>query len=99
MTTNPNELNWNNFCITYDNSSHDVKYYTNGSYNGVWQPGNFGSTAGNNNSQYVVGNYYNPPSSSYNTEGIFGNMQVYNRALTSDEIARNYNATRHRFGV
>jgi hypothetical protein len=26
-------------------------------------------------------------------------VQVYNRALTSDEVARNYNATRHRFGV
>jgi hypothetical protein len=99
MLTSPNELNWNNFCITYDNSSHDVKYYTNGSYNGVWQPGNFGSTAGNNNSQYVVGNYYNPPSSTYNTEGIFGNMQVYNRALTAAEVSRNFNVMRHRFGI
>jgi len=29
---------------------------------------------------------------------IYG-VSVYNRALTSDEVARNYNATRHRFGV
>jgi len=93
------ELNWNNFCVTYDNSSHDVKGYANGVYKGVWQPGDFGSTPGNNNSQYVFGNYYNPPSSTYNTEGIFGAAQIYNRALTSDEIARNFNATRHRFGV
>lgn len=26
-------------------------------------------------------------------------VYLYNRALTSDEVARNYNATRHRFGV
>ena len=31
--------------------------------------------------------------------GKISNLQIYNRALTSDEIARNYNATRHRFGV
>ncbi len=99
MLTNPNELNWNNFCITYDNSSHDVKYYTNGSYNGVWQPGDFGSTPGNNNSQYVFGNTYSPPSSTYNTEGIFGAAQIYNRALTATEVAQNFNVTRHRFGI
>ena len=99
VTSNSDVVNWNNFCVTYDNSSHDVKYYTNGVYKGVWQPGNFGSTPGNNNSQYIFGNYYNPPSSTYNTEGIFGAAQIYNRALTSDEIARNFNATRHRFGV
>lgn len=92
-------INWNNFCITYDNSSHDVKYYNNGVYKGVWQPGNFGSTSGNNNTQYVVGNYYNPPSSTYNTEGIFGAMQVYNRTLTAAEVSKNFNATRHRFGI
>ena len=31
--------------------------------------------------------------------GKISNLQIYNRVLTSDEIARNYNATRHRFGV
>ena len=31
--------------------------------------------------------------------GRIGSINIYNRALTSDEIARNYNATRHRFGV
>jgi len=31
--------------------------------------------------------------------GLIYNVQLYNRALTGDEIARNYNATRHRFGV
>lgn len=93
------ELSWNNFCVTYDNSSHDVKAYANGVYKGVWQPGDFGSTPGNNNSQYVFGNYYNPPSSTYNTEGIFGAAQIYNRALTATEVLQNYNVTRHRFGV
>ena len=31
--------------------------------------------------------------------GTFYSFLIYNRALTSDEVARNYNATRHRFGV
>ena len=31
--------------------------------------------------------------------GSIANASIYNRALTSDEVARNYNATRHRFGV
>ena len=32
-------------------------------------------------------------------QGIISCVQVYNRALTSDEVARNFNATRHRFGI
>ena len=32
-------------------------------------------------------------------DGNIAIVHIYNRALTSDEIARNYNATRHRFGV
>jgi hypothetical protein len=32
-------------------------------------------------------------------DGSISQFRIYNRALTSDEIARNYNATRHRFGV
>ena len=31
--------------------------------------------------------------------GKFYSFLMYNRALTSDEVSRNYNATRHRFGV
>ena len=34
-----------------------------------------------------------------NFNGKMSNISIYNRALTSDEVARNYNATRHRFGV
>jgi len=32
-------------------------------------------------------------------EGYVGCLHAYNRALTSDEVARNFNATRHRFGI
>jgi hypothetical protein len=35
----------------------------------------------------------------YPFKGYVSQVLIYNRALTSDEVARNYNATRHRFGV
>ena len=31
--------------------------------------------------------------------GKMGMIQIYNRALSANEVAQNYNATRHRFGV
>jgi len=34
-----------------------------------------------------------------NFNGIIGNAFIYNRALTSDEVARNFNVMRHRFGI
>ena len=32
-------------------------------------------------------------------DGSIGAINIYNRALTSDEVARNFNVMRHRFGI
>lgn len=37
--------------------------------------------------------------SSYNYTGNISQVLIYNRALTADEVAQNFNATRNRFGI
>ena len=58
-----------------------------------------------------AGTHINPASSSsnfqlawYGTGNIFANIriasfQAYNRALSATEVAQNYNALKHRFGL
>ena len=48
-------------------------------------------------SSYYIARHWASANQIHN--GYIPQVSVYNRALTSDEVARNYNATRHRFGV
>jgi hypothetical protein len=47
--------------------------------------------------QVTFGN--NPSSGGSNLEGRYGNILLYNRALSSAEVSQNYNATKGRFGL
>jgi hypothetical protein len=83
---------WFNICMTY-NSNYNVNIYINGNLN-------TSQTSINPNgfwNQFFIGRY-----------GNFGNLyfrgnisitQVYNRALTSEEVLRNFNLTRSRFNI
>ncbi len=42
---------------------------------------------------------WNNTTSSYNGNLQYGNLQVYNRELTAQEVLQNYNATKGRFGL
>ena len=58
------------------------------------------STDTNNysNTSYHIGGD-GPPTTLYWFQGNISQTQVYNRALTSDEVLQNYNATKSRFGI
>jgi hypothetical protein len=82
---------WYLVSVTYDNGN--PKIYINDTLNNSSSATVvFGSTLYSNDiGRLGVGSQY--------FNGSIANVSVYNRALTGDEIARNYNATRHRFGV
>ena len=81
---------WNNVCATYDGVNS--KTYHNGDF--VAQVVKSGPL-NNSNSVVCVGN--RDGGNSYPMLGNIALVQIYNRALTPDEIRQNYNATRGRF--
>jgi hypothetical protein len=87
-----------NIAVTYDGSSSTsgLKIYlnsviqsTNVQYNSLTT--NFTNTA----PFYIAGRY----PSAYPFPGSIYTTQVYNRALSADEVLQNYNATKTRFGL
>ena len=87
-----------NVVVTYDGSSSTsgLKIYLNSviqstsvQYNSLTT--NFTNTA----PFYIAGRY----PSAYPFPGSIYTTQVYNRALSSDEVLQNYNATKTRFGL
>ena len=73
---------WYNIVWTYDNGG---LMYTNGVVNGS-KTGN--GTLATNTQQLKIGD---------ELSGGISDIRIYNRALTSDEILQNYNATKSRF--
>jgi prepilin-type N-terminal cleavage/methylation domain-containing protein len=81
---------WNNISYTYVKSNGLARIYKNGVLQGS---GTISSFIGSTNiliSRWRSGNYFVGNGSSY---------KIYNRALTPEEIAQNFNATRDRFGL
>jgi formylglycine-generating enzyme required for sulfatase activity len=94
MTSTVSFGTWVNICYTV--SPTTVQFYLNG------QPE--GSTARLNNASTTIGltslvigaRVFNLPSSSINAN--IADTQIYNRALSADEVYANFNAQRARFG-
>jgi len=89
---------WIYLCGTYDGSAgtNGLKTYKDGSeLSALSNPAPPTSLSSNAADLFRVGSLTN----SFYSAGNIAFVSVYNRALTSDEVARNYNATRHRFGV
>jgi hypothetical protein len=81
---------WYFAAVTYNNSI-GWKLYLNGREDGT----SANTTTYNGNQEIVIGAY----SSGNNFTGRISNVQVYNRALSSQEILQNYNATKKRYGL
>ena len=81
---------WYHMVGTSDNNNH--KLYIN---NIVRATSSTGTTFYSNTDPYRIG-YGNIHT--YHI-GNVSNCRIYNRALTADEVAQNFNATRHRFGL
>ena len=95
-TTNLPELNtWTHIAVTRSSSNYTIYY------NGIVQtvtattPGNPSPT-----SQILrIGADIQNTSSNGHFNGLIANCGIYNRALSTDEVRRNYNATKGRFGL
>ena len=84
--------NWINVCVTYNGSGGSGKVYANGSFisNASWTA--FATPDGD--IRFGYGGYQ---TSDYS--GNHGIINLYNRQLTAAEVSRNFNVTRHRFGI
>jgi hypothetical protein len=83
--------NWANFVSQWDGTTRKIWY------NGVLQGNDtIGPTLGNT-SDILIGNDYSGWSNWLN--GNIGQVLIYNRALTSSELAQNFNAVKSRYGV
>jgi hypothetical protein len=88
--SNLSTKNWFYFGATYNGST--LTAYKNGiSVGSTSATGNVNMSRTGIAARYGTGEHSNRVD--------FGPIHMYNRALTSDEVARNFNATRHRFGI
>jgi len=87
--------NWNYLTQHVDWNDGNIKLFENGSL--VKTQSLVGSQPSSTLSIFSIGNRDGGTGNDF--DGNVAIVHVYNRALTGDEIARNYNATRHRFGV
>ena len=81
---------WYFAAVTYSDST-GWKLYLNGREDGT----SASTTTFTGNQEIVIGAF----SSSNNFTGRIASVQVYNRALSSQEIVQNYNATKKRYGL
>jgi len=87
--------NWYNATIVFEGgSSFDL--YLNGVLQSMSENGSQQSSVDLSTSNLYLGLYYN---TSFTFDGNIGNFQIYNRALSAEEVLSNYNGLRGRFGL
>jgi len=92
-TVTVDNTQWNHLVATYNNVS--AIFYKNGiavTTNAFSQ-----GAVGTNSDDLRIGTNYNSTSSQFN--GHIGLCKIYSKALTSQEVQQNYNATKSRFGL
>jgi hypothetical protein len=93
---------WVNLAVTYDGTN--IKMYSNGDLDGTVNAGSVGSypPLGSYDGKLYIG-ATNRFSGTQTTEahliGKVGPIQIYNRALSANEVLHNYNALKGRFGL
>ena len=82
---------WYQICIVFSGTTAYI--YING------QLDNSGTIGQVQNSSHAmhVGNY--PSNNSYNFDGNWANLLIYNKALTAGDVLQNFNAQKDRFGL
>ena len=90
-STNVNFLEWHHVAATYDGIN--TKMYLDGTLSS--QTNHTGSFAPSNVNQYIGSDVERGRYSS----NKFGAVQIYNRALSAQEVLQNYNTTKTRFGL
>ena len=84
---------WFHFCVTRNSTTKELKWYVNGQLNqeyttslSIFKKTNNGISIGHLGNNYFL-------------NGSIGPCYIYNKALSSQEILQNYNATKTRFGI
>lgn len=93
LLTTVNDNQWKIGLATIDNSTYEVKLYLNGSL--VDTRSGTGSYP-NSSNDFSVGKF---GATSFNFPGDIACARIYNRVLSANEVAQNFNVMRHRFGI
>jgi len=88
------------FSHTFGNSSSTIGAI-NGVVQGSWS-GNGNAISDQTNTSLEIAHWFGTPTGTSDTywfQGNISNVQLYNRALTANEMLQNFNALRGRFGI
>ncbi len=88
---------WYNFTLVFDGTltnNDRAKLYLNGGNDIITNRGTMPTTFTNSSESFLIGRGYN----GY-FDGRMSNTQIYNRALSTEEVTQNYNALKGRFGL
>ena len=82
---------WYQICIVFSGTTAYI--YINGQLD---TSGTIGQVQNSSHAMHV-GNY--PSNNSYNFDGNWANLLIYNKALTAGDVLQNFNAQKDRFGL
>ena len=88
---------WYNFTLVFDGTltnNYRCKLFLNGGNDIITNRGTMPTTFTNSSESFLIGRGLN----GY-FDGRMSNTQIYNRALSTEEVAQNYNALKSRFGL
>ena len=89
IAVNPPTGSWIHACATFGNN--EIRTYYNGQYQNI--------TATSGSLKAFDSNVFGSSVGYFNFIGSMSNIQLYNRALSAQEVLQNYNATKGRFGL
>ena len=87
---------WYHVAGTYNSTSKTLSLYVNGVLDGIATGTTLPTTTGN---QFVQIGCSDGATTANFWSGSIAQVQIYNRLLSAQEIAQNYNATKTRFGL
>jgi parallel beta-helix repeat protein len=90
-TSNATALNtWFHIVGVYDNNTKNISIYINGTKENE-VPGYANITDTQTNTPVIIGAYFNGATTSLWWDGLIDEVRIYNRTLTAQQIAENYN--------
>ena len=97
-----NSANWQQLVMIFDgtqsSNSTRLKVYINSISQTLVFNGTIPSTSGTSNSVFSIGNTQGVGGGNFST-GNIASVQIYNRALSDQEVLQNYNVQKARFGL
>ena len=83
---------WYHLVSTFDISANDLNHYVNGVLNKNFT---LSETQNNTDAPIIIGAWYDK--ANFFTNGQIAQPRIYNRALTAEEVQRNYNAGKNTY--